>query len=235
MQFLPWVDGDTELGYFNNYGSWNYINRCETELQKLALRRRTIVSGAGDAGVSNVGESGNDLSATDPTCTPFRPFYPADSPWVLGVGATFIGAEPLPVCRDQTLYNQPIICAQTGEIVISVSDGLFWTTGGGFSSYFARYDYQNTSVNTFLSTQSDKLPPQQFWNITGQAYPDISAIGHNFLMVMGGRITVADGTSMSSPVTAGIISLLNEHVLNQGGAPVCSHSFLFFLFFCSTN
>ncbi|MDP2439639.1 MAG: hypothetical protein Q8P67_28145 [archaeon] len=160
------------------------------------------------------------MSPTDPTCTPFRPFYPADSPWVLGAGSTFVGNEALPICRGQSVYKQSLLCQETGEIVVSVSDGLFWTTGGGFSSYFARYAYQNSSVNAFLDNHRARLPPTSYWNITGQAYPDIAAIGHNFLAVMGGAVTPVDGTSMSSPVSAAIVSLLNDHVMNLGGAPV---------------
>jgi hypothetical protein len=49
-------------------------------------------------GASNVGEDGNDLSPTDPTCTPFRPFFPSNSPYVLSVGSTFLTPYALPVC-----------------------------------------------------------------------------------------------------------------------------------------
>ena len=36
----------------------------------MASRGLTVIAGSGDAGWSNVGEMGNDLSNPDPTCTP---------------------------------------------------------------------------------------------------------------------------------------------------------------------
>ena len=45
---------------------------------KMALRGRTVVAGSGDAGYTNVGEEGNDISDTDPDCSVARPFYPSN-------------------------------------------------------------------------------------------------------------------------------------------------------------
>lgn len=39
-----------------------YIERMEIELQKMAARGLTVIAGSGDAGWTNVGEMGNDLS-----------------------------------------------------------------------------------------------------------------------------------------------------------------------------
>jgi hypothetical protein len=44
----------------------------------MALRGRTVVAGSGDAGYTNVGEEGNDISDTDPDCSVARPFYPSN-------------------------------------------------------------------------------------------------------------------------------------------------------------
>ena len=45
---------------------------------KMALRGLTVVAGSGDAGYTNVGEEGNDISDTDPDCSIARPFYPSN-------------------------------------------------------------------------------------------------------------------------------------------------------------
>ena len=39
-----------------------YIQRMEAELMKMAARALTVIAGSGDAGWTNVGEMGNDLS-----------------------------------------------------------------------------------------------------------------------------------------------------------------------------
>lgn len=87
---------ESRCRYFNAFGGWWYINRMNAELAKMAARGFTVIAGpsslprpmlpslplidwpegSGDAGTTNVGEMGNDLSPTDPTCTPFRPFFP---------------------------------------------------------------------------------------------------------------------------------------------------------------
>ena len=54
------------------------VDLCMTHAGKLALRGRTVVAGSGDAGYTNVGEEGNDISDTDPDCSVARPFYPSN-------------------------------------------------------------------------------------------------------------------------------------------------------------
>lgn len=70
------------------------------------------------AGVSNVGEDGNDLSPTDPTCTPFRPFYPSNSPYVLSVSSTFLTPNALPMCGEDITLPQTLAltCDQVRHI-----------------------------------------------------------------------------------------------------------------------
>lgn len=56
----------------------------------MAVRGLTVLAGAGDAGWTNVGERGNDLSGVDPTCGIMRAFYPSESPFVTSMSATFV-------------------------------------------------------------------------------------------------------------------------------------------------
>lgn len=51
--------GDTEQGFFDKFGNFDYITRTNVELAKMAARGLTVVAGSGDAGASNVGEAGN--------------------------------------------------------------------------------------------------------------------------------------------------------------------------------
>ncbi|KAL0578070.1 hypothetical protein V5O48_003932 [Marasmius crinis-equi] len=116
----------------------------------------------------------------------FQPAFPASCPFVTTVGGT-------------TRTNP--------ETAVSFS-------GGGFSNYFARPDYQNSAVTGFLnrlgSTNSG------LFNSTGRAYPDVAAQGTGFQVVIGGRVSSVGGTSASSPTVAGIVALLNDVRLAAG-------------------
>ncbi len=212
--------GDTEDGYFIKFGSFSYIQRMEVELAKMAARGLTVLAGSGDAGVSNVGEQGNDISDTDPTCSPFRPFYPSNSPYVTSVSSTFLSTNYLPVCQANlpvsTFQSLPIICQQVGEIAVGVSQGMFWTTGGGFSNMSSNptAPWQKDVVAKYLATA--KLPPSQLYNAAGRGYPDVATLGHNLLMQYSGNLTTVDGTSASGPVMAGLVSLINDVRLRAG-------------------
>lgn len=220
--------GDTETGYEQKSGyGLQYIYRMNAELIKMAVRGLTVIAGSGDAGWSNVGEAGNDLSAPDPTCTPGRAFYPSVSPYVMSLSATFLTKNYLNACGDNITpvpgagsIGVPITCtASVSEVPVSVSGGISWTTGGGFSNVTMRHEYQDEAVNHFLQTSPD-LPPSQYFNAQGQGYADISTIGWNQLVVWDDVYFPIGGTSASGPVAAGIFALINDALLEAGKAPV---------------
>lgn len=64
------------------------------------------------------------------------------------------------------------------------------------------------------------MPPRSYFNASGRAYPDVSAFATNFEIVVNGSILLVDGTSCSTPVFAGIVSLLNDIRLNAGKSTV---------------
>lgn len=79
-------------------------------------------------------------------------------------------------------------------------------TGGGFAWQFAMPDHQKAAVAAYLGNSAG-LPPAGSFNAKGRAYPDISAIA-------------AQGTSQSSPMVAGIFSLLVDQRLASGLPPL---------------
>jgi hypothetical protein len=169
--------GDTEIGYFQKFGDFAYVKRMDVELAKMAARGLTVVAGSGDAGASNVGEAGNDISPTDVGCTPFRAFFPSSSPYVLSLSSTFLTTAYLPVCEQTMPGPLPVQCTQVGERSVSLRDGLYWTTGGGFSN---RSDntaafYQQKALAGYLATAAagGLLPPTAggVWNQQGRGYP----------------------------------------------------------------
>lgn len=189
--------GDTEQGYYNAFGNYNYIRRMERELAKMTLRRLSVIAGSGDAGATNVGEEGNDISPTDRDCNMMRPFYPSNSPFVTSLSASFVTAH---------------------EESVSCKGGIFWTTGGGFGNYSYSPAYQNATVAAYVAKQASlhQLPPDSMFNRRGRGYPDVSALGHNLRMIVGGKETPVGGTSASGPLFAGLLTLINDKLLHSG-------------------
>jgi tripeptidyl-peptidase-1 len=79
-------------------------------------------------------------------------------------------------------------------------------SGGGFSWEFGAPVHQKAAVSAYLKSASG-LPPTSSFNASGRAYPDVSAIA-------------VEGTSQSSPMVAGIFSLVIDHRLNAGLPPL---------------
>jgi len=211
--------GDTEDGFLNKFGDYSYITRMENELIKMASRGMSVLAGSGDAGASNVGEAGNDISPEDPTCSPFRAFYPSNSQYVTSVSSTYFTTDHLPIC-SRSVGVHAIECSNIGERSVSVTDGLFWTTGGGFSNMSSNPtpSWQKDFVSQYLSSQQAQgsLPPSSFFNSGGRGYPDVAVVGHNLILILGGQIVTEDGTSASGPIMAGLVALLNDARLAAG-------------------
>jgi subtilase family serine protease len=162
------------------------------------------------------------LNPHDPVCTQntLHPDYPAASPYVTSVGATQLNSEvfkltnPPPVCKT-------LQCASGGtETAVSYQVSSF-TSGGGFSDYAAQPDYQTKVVGAYLSSGT-ALPPSTYFNASGRGYPDVAALGHNFLVYdssEGGFFAVG-GTSASSPSFAGYASFLNAAALKKDNKPL---------------
>lgn len=71
-------------------------------------------------------------------------------------GSTIITPVAEPICYQKN----PIDCLNNplGEIVVSVDQGLFWTTGGGFSNISSRATYQTQEVEDYLSHKNIPFP-----------------------------------------------------------------------------
>eukprot|EP00756_Hemistasia_phaeocysticola_P024234 Hpha_TRINITY_DN15936_c1_g2::TRINITY_DN15936_c1_g2_i1::g.75110::m.75110/K01279/TPP1, CLN2; tripeptidyl-peptidase I len=81
--------------------------------------------------------------------------------------------------------------------------------GAGFSWELGAPAHQKEVVSAYIAAQKSAgtLPPETSFNATGRAYPDIASIS-------------SEGTSQSSPMMAGIFSLINDHRLNAGLKPL---------------
>ncbi|KAH9168799.1 peptidase S8/S53 domain-containing protein [Lactarius sanguifluus] len=147
----------------------------------------------GARGVSVLIASGDD-GVGDGDCMTdgkvrFRPTFPASCPWVTGVGGT---------------SGYP----ETAAIL----------SGGGFSEYFKRPDYQHDAVTTFFGILGNQY--HGLYNASGRGFPDIAAQAFDIGTVFRNEYKVMEGTSGSTPIVAGIISLLNDYRISQGRPPL---------------
>ena len=107
--------------------------------------------------------------------------------------------------------SSPYVTAVGGTTSLS----RVWSSGGGgFSDVFAMPDYQKQAVEAYLN--SGEAPSTKKFNVSGRAYPDVSAFAVDFAIVDDGAIVSVDGTSCSAPTFAGIVSSLNDIRLNNG-------------------
>lgn len=120
----------------------------------------------------------------------FVPEGPGSSPYVLAVGGTSPTAD----------YPSP-----GAEEAVGLSSG-------GFSNYWPMPSWQQDAVTAYLA--KDPVDPSFGYNVSGRAYPDISAQAVNFCVTPFG-CGVA-GTSCATPTAAGVFALLNDLRLQNG-------------------
>jgi tripeptidyl-peptidase-1 len=168
------------------------VQAVDVNFQKLAARGVSMIIASGDTGAA---------------WTPgfFKkgqlfPSWPASSPWVTAVGATrFINQDPSQAEQASDQFG----------------------SGGGFSKDFDRTNatWQEAHVTGYLKL-ADKLPPTWAFTASGRATPDVSALGEGFMVVSGGRSEPVGGTSASTPLFAGLVSLLNDVRVSKGKKPM---------------
>ena len=149
---------------------------------------------AGVRGISLMISSGDSgVKGTDPKTKgcphdKYVPKWPTASPYVTSVGGTLgIG----PTYQEAADYSS-----------------------GGFSNRWKRPSWQDKAVSAYLPALSDKIK-KHINNTAGRGFPDVAALGD--VMVVAGRLPLpVEGTSCSSPIFSGVVSLLNDLRLAEG-------------------
>lgn len=163
-----------------------YMMRINTEFMKAGVRGLSLLFASGDSG-AGCRHLGKDKNT-------FRPSFPASSPYVTTVGGTTF-KNPFKVTYEVTHY----------------------ISGGGFSNVFKMPDYQASAVEGYLKSVTATLPPQSYFNTSGRAYPDMAALSDNYWVVCNKvPIPWVSGTSASTPVVGGMVSLINGQRLSKG-------------------
>jgi subtilase family serine protease len=191
--------------------STGYVQRVNTEFQKIATRGVSVLISSGDSGCH--GRTDGDCSS--PIALPD---YPAACPYITSVGATQLNTPELKVPNPPPICNAGYQCASGGDEVAVTFDHADFASGGGFSNVAPQPAYQTAAVTAYLKS-GIALPSPGYFNATSRAYPDVSAFGSDIL-IWDGAADPVGGTSASSPIVAGIVGLLNNYVLSKTGKPL---------------
>ncbi len=100
----------------------------------------------------------------------------------------------------------------------SIPETAAFFSSGGFSDIFARPPYQDAAVSQYLAELGSTN--EGLYNRTGAGFPDVSAQGENFAVVIDQELVLVDGTSCSSPTFASVIALLNNQLIAEHRSPL---------------
>ncbi|CAF1555932.1 unnamed protein product, partial [Didymodactylos carnosus] len=226
-QVLSISYGDPETGLCNNFTAdcnttFNsnviYIRRTNIEFMKLSMRGISILAASGDQGANGFGYEANCTNKI------FHPAYPGTSPYLTSVG----GTELIDIAYNDSESVPPacsVIIPPHGNtnatLAHCVSDGTevavdigysHYTSGGGFSTYTSQPIYQRRAVEKYFNLMKCQ-PPTSMYNRRNRGFPDVSAFGTRGFVVFNGTYQAFGGTSMSAPLWAGIVSILNSYSL----------------------
>ncbi len=67
-----------------------------------------------------------------------------------------------------------------------------FSSGGGFSNYFARPSYQDSVVPDYINNLDGEFGG--LFNTSGRGYPDIAAQGFHIITIWNGTVVQLDGT-----------------------------------------
>jgi hypothetical protein len=192
----------------------SYFKRQCNEWLKLALQGTTIVTSSGDVGVGQKSQCGGDDEQI------FSPHSAASCPYVLAVGSTQWD-------RFANATGPELPYEKLNEVATTR-----FASGGGFSQIFGTPSYQQQAVEAYFAQVNSTLPFDGYDNFVidgnyssvtsgvyhrgGRGYPDVAAVGDRQVVFTRGKWQLIGGTSLSSPVFASVLTLINEERLKAG-------------------
>lgn len=190
---------------------------------KLGLQGVTVVVSSGDEGVGSYpGDGGFENGCAGERGQVFYPATLASCPYVLAVGSTEfykLGGNETGTWKNGKKRKN----CRYGERATTR-----FASGGGFSNVFETPKYQKAAVDGYfaevkLGFEGYDSPGTNFSDVGtgvyhrgGRGYPDVAAIGDDYVVRWNGTWRTIGGTSLSAPVFAGVLTLINEERLAAG-------------------
>lgn len=194
-----------------NLTNEQYLALANYALAKLACRGVTTVVSSGDSGSPSREDAGCVQTPT------VQAEFPSSSPFVLSVGGVFIVNLPTNSTENFTTpFCQEYTCATGNATKIVENRYIGWASGAGFDYFNNRSDvapWQDVFVKDY---QLANVSFPNDYNVYGVSRPDVVGLAHNAGIFMSGQMESVDGTSMSSPIVAGMIGLLNDKRIKDG-------------------
>ena len=167
------------------------------------------------------GDNGDETGGVAANAAHATPDFPASSPWVTAVGGTSLAVGASDNYLWETGWQTGTAeYTSTGWAAATPPGAYLYGAGGGTSRVFAQPWYQVGVVPDSIS--------QAHGTTRGRAVPDVSAVGDpNTGMLVGQTQTFPDGayydtyriggTSLSSPITAGLAALADQQARHAHG------------------
>jgi subtilase family serine protease len=206
--FSHWVTDDVAQVASASFGECEFQAALDggmiaedSVLTQAVVQGQTLFSSAGDEG-STCGLT-IITNGVVPAVGPPQAEYPAASPWVMGVGGTTLFPHP-----DAT-YGQEIAWYAGGGGVSFFEGPPFWTNGASPGMVPVWSSIGGPGIVPLAGYQSGRTVP----DVSMDADAQISPISCYF----GGSIGGNGGTSLSSPLAAGVFARLQSRHNNQLG------------------
>jgi hypothetical protein len=230
------IDNDLAQVISLSYGSCepdlgqSLIQSFDAAFEQAAVQGETIVVAAGDEGSTDCANTPGSTSVQQSIAVD----YPASSPWVVGMGGTQFPAADVAGDPINTTYwgpapNNDVVSTALSYIPEQVwndtGSGFISTGGGGISIYEPRPAWQTglpgigegswRLVPDISLAASDQAPgflmcssDNAFWDNSGE---DITGSCTNgFRDAAATRFNVIGGTSVTAPIFAGLVAVLNQ-------------------------
>ncbi|WP_393972110.1 protease pro-enzyme activation domain-containing protein [Oxyplasma meridianum] len=189
----------------NSYGSPEYNSSAWYEgLQEAQARGITVLASSGDSGDNKFSP---DYS-TNPAYTGDYVEFPSAMSYN-DFGVTAVGGTTLTLHPNYTIENQTVWYQANLINAILIGSFIGGSTGGISNIYHEPSWQLETEANSVIKG-------------AGRGVPDIAAVANNTIMTLStdGSITPANyivmGTSISSPVTAGMIGEIDSFLASKG-------------------
>lgn len=172
-----------------NYCLGPDVPRLSQDVQKMGTMGISVMIASGDDGSGEYYGHGTEYNYGL-----LSPSFPASIPYCTAVGAT------------------TFVAGNSGEQMATTQFG----SGGGFSYDYAFPPYQASFIADFFQ-RSTRLPPVTSYNASGRGTPDIALLGEGYNVIdqLQDQAGIG-GTSCSTPVFSGFVTLLNNIRLEKG-------------------